>query len=236
MCLLITSCMPENKMIKLVLFDFDGTLADTAPDLGLALNIQLERHGRPMLPDAAIRPYASHGARGLVGLGFGITPEDDDFLAIRDEYLAIYDEVFTHTTELFQGVATMLSDIESKGMRWGVVTNKPRRFTAPLMKKLSLDQGSACLVCGDDVLRVKPYPDSLFKACEIAGRLPAETIYVGDAERDIQAGKAAGMKTVIAAYGYIDASDTPQLWGANDAINQPDSLCYSSVFKVMDVA
>lgn len=211
-------------MPKVILFDLDGTLADTAPDLGLALNIQRERHGLAPLPQEAIRPYASHGSRGLLSVGFGLKPEDASFLAMRDEYLALYDEVFVRSPRLFDGMDALLSAIESKGLMWGVVTNKPRRFSAPLMSALQLDQRATCLVCGDDVAQAKPAPDSLLRACGLTRSQPSDCFYIGDAERDMAAGRAAGMRTVVALYGYLDATDEPEQWAADAAINSPLEL------------
>jgi 2-phosphoglycolate phosphatase len=206
------------------LFDLDGTLADTAPDLGLALNMQRERHGLPPLSQEAIRPYASHGSRGLLSIGFGLVPENAAFASMRDEYLTLYDEVFTSSPKLFEGMDALLGALESRGLAWGVVTNKPRRFSAPLMQALGLQDRAACLVCGDDVAQAKPAPYSLLRACGLTDSHPADCMYVGDAERDIAAGRAAGMRTVLAMYGYIDANDTPEAWAADAAIHTPLEL------------
>ena len=197
---------------------------DTAPDLGHALNLQLIRHGKQPLAEAAIRPFASHGSRGLIGLGFGITPKDNNFINMRDEYLAIYDTVFTRSPVLLPGIAELLQAIEIKGLKWGVVTNKPRRFTMPLIESMGLHKRVACVVSGDDAPQPKPSPATLLMACEKVGVLPKNCIYVGDAERDIQAGRAAGMKTVVALFGYIDVTDKPQDWGADALIEVPSEL------------
>ena len=211
-------------MVSTILFDLDGTLVDTAPDLGHALNLQLIRHGKQPLTDAAIRPFASHGSRGLVGLGFGITPKDDSFINMRDEYLAIYDTVFTRSPVLLPGIAELVQAIETKGLKWGIVTNKPRRFTMPLIEGMGLYKRAACVVSGDDAPQPKPSPATLLMACEQVGVLPENCIYIGDAERDIQAGRAAGMKTVVALFGYIDVTDKPQDWGADALIEVPSEL------------
>ena len=210
--------------IQAVLFDLDGTLVDTAPDLGLALNMQRQRHGLAALPLETIRPYASHGSRGLLGIGFGLKTEDVSFAEMRDEYLDLYDQVFAHSPVMFAGVADLLAAIEHAGMRWGVVTNKPRRFTRPLMEVLGLSSRAACIVSGDDAARPKPHPDTLLLACEMARAVPIDCIYVGDAERDIQAGNAAGMRTVVARYGYLDAHEKPESWGAESLIDTPGEL------------
>jgi len=210
--------------IRTILFDLDGTLVDTAPDLGLALNMQRQRHGLPALPQETIRPYASHGSRGLLGIGFGLSPEHEDFSAMRDEYLDLYDQVFTNAPVMFKGIPELLAAIEQAGMQWGVVTNKPRRFTQPLMDAMKMSERAACVVSGDDATRAKPHPDTLLLACELAGVDPSHCMYVGDAERDIQAGNAAGMRTVVARYGYLDAQDTPEDWGAEILIDSPAEL------------
>lgn len=208
----------------MILFDLDGTLVDTAPDLGLALNMQRERHGLPPLPQVVIRPYASHGSKGLLSVGFGLRPEDRQFAEMREEYLALYDEVFTRSPRLFEGVAETLAVIENRKIPWGIVTNKPRRFSAPLIHAMQLEPRISCLVCGDDAVRPKPYPDTLLMACKMTDSDAATCMYVGDAERDIQAGRAAGMKTVVALFGYIDATDKPAEWGADVMIAQPEEL------------
>ncbi len=197
---------------------------DTAPDLGYALNLQLNRHGKQSLSDAAIRPYASHGSRGLLSLGFGLTPMDDNFIAMRDEYLSIYNTVFTRSPVLLEGMADLLQAIEYKRLNWGIVTNKPRRFTLPLIKSMGLHKRAACVISGDDAPQPKPSPATLLLACQQVGVKPQSCIYLGDAERDVQAGKAAGMKTVVALFGYLDATDKPQEWGADALIKTPIEL------------
>ena len=210
--------------MKAVLFDLDGTLVDTAPDLGYALNLQLIKHGQAPLADAVIRPFASHGSRGLIGLGFGITPKEEAFLALRDEYLVLYDTVFTRSPKLFEGMAELLKSLENQGVKWGIVTNKPRRFTQPLVQSMGLFERAACVVSGDDAAQPKPAPFTLLLACEQMDISPQDCIYVGDAARDIEAGRAAGMKTVVALFGYIDKTDKPNEWGADAMIESPHAL------------
>lgn len=215
--------------MSVVLFDLDGTLVDTAHDLGLALNIQRERHGKHPLAHENIWPVASHGSRGLLALGFGITPADSCFEAMRVEYLDLYESVFTNNPILLPGIAELLETLDAQGVRWGIVTNKPRRFSVDLAKAVrmgdkSLYQRSVCLICGDDATQPKPAPDTLLMACEATDTLPEECIYVGDAERDVQAGKAAGMKTVVALFGYIAETDQPAEWGADAMIHAPLEL------------
>lgn len=220
-------------MINTILFDLDGTLVDTAPDLGYALNIQLQRHGKEPLSDEKIRPFASHGSRGLIGLGFGITPADANFIAMRDEYLSIYNTVFTRSPALLPGIADLLQAIELKSLNWGIVTNKPRRFTIGLIESmgLNLQNRAVCVVCGDDAPQPKPSPATLLMACQQIGVAAENCMYVGDAERDVQAAKAAGIQTVVALFGYIDASDKPAEWDADALIETPDEL-----LKVLDIS
>jgi len=208
----------------MILFDLDGTLVDTAPDLGYALNLQRERHGLVPMPMEAIRPFASHGSKGLLNIGFGLTPENENFEAMRVEYLDLYDQVFRRSPMLFDGVDELLASLQKRDIKWGVVTNKPRRFAAPLIESMQLSAPMACLVCGDDASLPKPATDTLFMACEQSLVKPELCFYVGDAERDIEAGNAAGMKTVVAMWGYIDISDQPLTWGADFVINQPIDL------------
>ena len=143
---------------------------------------------------------------------------------MRDEYLDLYDQVLTLSPQLFVGVAELLMAIESSGLLWGVVTNKPARFTRPLLDAMALTARAACIISGDDASRPKPEPDTLLLACERSGCEPARCVYVGDAERDIQAGRAAGMHTVVARYGYLDAHDRPESWGADHLIDSPQQL------------
>ncbi len=208
----------------MIIFDLDGTLVDTAPDLAYALNLQRERYGLQALPLSEIRPYASHGSKGLLSVGFNLSPEDARFADMRQEYLDLYDQVFTRSPVLFNGIEVVLGKMESKKMPWGIVTNKPRRFSEPLIRALQLHERVSCLVCGDDAPHAKPHPDTLLLACKMTGVSPLDCIYVGDAERDVQAGRAAGMKTVVALFGYIDVTDKPQEWGADAMIAEPGEL------------
>ncbi len=210
--------------VQLVLFDLDGTLADTAPDLAHALNLQREKHGMAALAQDIIRPYASHGTPGLLKIGFGLARDDATFDSMREEYLALYDQVFCRQPTLFAGIAELLQQLEARQFKWGVVTNKPRRFTLPLMQALGLSVRAACIVSGDDCERPKPHPDTLLLAAQQARISPQHCIYVGDAERDIIAGRAAGMASVVALYGYLGEADKPDEWGAGYTINTPLEL------------
>ena len=215
--------------MSVVLFDLDGTLVDTAHDLGLALNMQLARHGKPALPHDDIWPVASHGTRGLLALGFAINPGDTGYEAMREEYLNLYESVFTNNPMLLPGIAALLETLDARGIQWGIVTNKPRRFSVDLTKAVQLGnrtlyERSACLLCGDDAPQPKPAPDTLLMACAAINAQPSECIYVGDAERDVEAGRAAGMKTVVALFGYIATTDQPHAWGADVLIESPNDL------------
>jgi phosphoglycolate phosphatase len=215
--------------MSVVLFDLDGTLVDTAHDLGLALNMQLARHGKPTLPHDDIWPVASHGTRGLLALGFAINPGDTGYEAMREEYLNLYESVFTNNPMLLPGIAALLQTLDARGVQWGIVTNKPRRFSVDLTKAVQLGnrtlyERSACLLCGDDAPQPKPAPDTLLMACAAINAQPSECIYVGDAERDVEAGRAAGMKTVVALFGYIATTDQPHAWGADVLIESPNDL------------
>jgi phosphoglycolate phosphatase len=207
--------------IRAVLFDLDGTLVDTAPDLGHALNLQRARHGLPPLADAVIRPQASHGARGLLQVGFGLAPDDARFAAMREEFLELYAANICLHSQPFPGILELLAALETRGLAWGVVTNKPARFTEPLMSILDLAERAACIVSGDTCPQPKPHPAPMLAAAELCGAAPAECLYLGDAARDIEAARAAAMPALVAAWGYLDATDQPDTWGAHGQIRHP---------------
>lgn len=207
--------------IKAVLFDLDGTLVDTAPDLGYALNLQRANHGLPPLADAVIRPQASHGARGLLGIGFDLHPDDARFAHMRDEFLQLYAVNICRHSRPFPGILDLLGELEARGLKWGVVTNKPACFTEPLMSVLDLAERAACIVSGDTCAQPKPHPAPMLCAAELCGATPAQCLYLGDAERDIQAASAAAMPALVAAWGYLDAADQPHTWGAYAQIRHP---------------
>jgi phosphoglycolate phosphatase len=207
--------------IRAVLFDLDGTLVDTAPDLGYALNLQRAAHGLPPLADEVIRPQASHGARGLLGIGFDLHPDDAKFSPMREEFLQLYADNICRHSRPFPGILELLAELEARGLKWGVVTNKPARFTEPLMSILDLAERAACIVSGDTCLQPKPHPAPMLAAAELCGATPAQCLYLGDAERDIEAARAAAMPALVAAWGYLDASDEPHTWGAHAQIRHP---------------
>ena len=210
--------------LKTVLFDLDGTLADTAPDLADALNAVLSMNGKTPLPFEQIRPVVSHGGIALVRLGFGIEPDHPDFESLRQQLLEIYANGIANKTQLFPGMDELLSSIETAGMNWGVVTNKPTWLTVPLLDALKLTHRATSIVSGDTLAERKPHPSPLLYACEQAGSHSMECIYVGDAERDIVAGHRAGMKTVVALFGYIGRDDRPETWGADALLESPQHI------------
>ena len=210
--------------VAAVLFDLDGTLADTAPDLVAALNRVRGDRGLPALPYATLRPHASHGARGLLGAGFGIAPGDAGFSGLRDAFLAHYEAALCVGTALFADVADLLAEIEARGLAWGIVTNKAARFTLPLLELLPPLARAGTVVCGDTTPHAKPHPEPLLHAARALGIAPERCLYVGDAERDVTAGAAAGMCTIVAGYGYIGAHETPGQWPAAAVIGTPVAL------------
>lgn len=212
------------KGIQAVLFDLDGTLIDSAPDLGAAADQMRVARGLPSLPAEQYRPMAGAGARGMLGVAFGITPETPDYDTLREEFFCNYEARMTQTTYAFEGVAELLADIEARGLLWGIVTNKSSRFTDPLTRAMPLFSGAKAVVSGDTTPHSKPHPAPLFEAAQRLGLPPEACIYVGDDERDIVAGRAAGMKTVAALYGYLGAVDASAHWGADAAIKYPHEL------------
>jgi len=207
--------------ITAVLFDLDGTLVDTAPDLGYALNLQRQRHGLPPLADELIRPQASHGARGLLEIGFDLQPDDRRFASLRAEFLQLYADNICRHSRPFPGILELLAELEARGLKWGIVTNKPAAFTEPLMSILDLAERAACIVSGDTCPQPKPHPAPMLAAAELCSARPAQCLYLGDAERDIQAARAAAMPALVAAWGYIGSADQPHTWGAHGQIHHP---------------
>ena len=214
----------KQQHLKTVLFDLDGTLADTAPDLADALNAVLLNNGKDALPFEQIRPIVSHGGMALVSLGFGIEPEHPEFEPLRQQLLEIYASGIANKTRLFPGMSELLDFIESAGMNWGVVTNKPAWLTNPLLDALQLSQRAVSIVSGDTLAERKPHPSPLLYACEQAGSQGFECVYVGDAERDIVAGHKAGMQTIVALFGYIGTEDRPDTWGADVLLESPQEI------------
>jgi phosphoglycolate phosphatase len=210
--------------VRLVLFDLDGTLADTAPDLAAAVNRMLVKRSREPLPLATLRPLASHGARGLVGRAFGVAPTDDGYEALRQEFFGEYESALCDASVLFPGMAETLDSLDATTIRWGIVTNKIARFTDPLVRALGLDRRAACVVSGDTTAHTKPHPAPLLYALRESEHSAREAVYVGDDLRDVQAGQAAGLRTVIAAYGYLGDAEPIERWGADHVIQRPADL------------
>jgi len=210
---------PAACDLRAVLFDLDGTLADTAPDLGEALNRLLQEQGRPPLPYERIRAHVSQGGAALVRLGFGTELDGPRFEALRSRFLALYQNGLCARTRLFPGMTEVLDGIEAQGMRWGIVTNKPAWLTDPLVCALGLSGRAACVVSGDTTGQRKPHPEPLLHACRTLDLRPKQCLYVGDDPRDIQAGNAAGMTTLAAGYGYLPEGSDPTRWAADGVIS-----------------
>ncbi|MBR8122120.1 phosphoglycolate phosphatase [Burkholderia multivorans] len=215
---------PRLQRCEAVLFDLDGTLADTAPDLAAAVNKMQRVRGLPETPLDALRRLASAGARGLLGGAFGITPDTPGYDAMRDEFLANYAADICVQTTLFPGIAEVLDELEARGVRWGIVTNKAMRLTAPLVELLGLASRAACVVGGDTTPHSKPHPAPLLHAAGLLALAPDRIVYVGDDLRDIQAGYAAGMATVAAAYGYCGDGAAPGDWRAQHLVGTTGEL------------
>lgn len=212
------------ETIQAVLFDLDGTLIDSAPDLGAAADAMRTARGMPSLPLEMYRPMAGAGARGMLGVAFGLTPEAPEFATLREEFFCNYEARMTRSTIVFDGVAQLVNNLQQRGLRWGIVTNKSQRFTNPLVAAIADFSSAAVVVSGDTTPHSKPHPEPLLFAARSLGVLPAQCLYVGDDERDIQAGKSAGMATVAATYGYLGSQTDTSRWAADAEINSPTQL------------
>ena len=212
------------KNIDAVLFDLDGTLIDSAPDLGAAADQMRTDRGLTSLPLSDYRPMAGSGARGMIGVAFGLAPGHAQFEALKEEFFSNYESRLTVLTYAFDGVAELIAEILAQGMKWGVVTNKSARFTLPLTKAMALFSTAQTIVSGDTTPYAKPHPAPLLEAARQLGVKPGRCLYVGDDERDIVAGQAAGMPTVAAAYGYLGASADTAAWKADATIASPGLL------------
>lgn len=217
--------------VKAVLFDLDGTLIDSAPDLGAAADQMRIARGLPSLPYERYRPMAGAGARGMLGVAFGITPDHADFPALREEFFRNYESCMTQRTYVFEGVKQLIDSLIERDVPWGVVTNKSMRFAGPLTKGMPLFASARAVVGGDSTPFSKPHPAPLLEAARQVGVKPIECVYVGDDVRDVQAGKAAGMATVAATYGYLGATDVND-WGADVRIETPLALLPLLKFRV----
>lgn len=210
--------------VDCVLFDLDGTLLDTAADMGAALNAVLAEHGRAPLPLDAVRPHVSRGGMALVSLGFGVDRDHRDADALYRRLLEIYARDLATRTRLFAGMDALLTRLDSSGRSAGVVTNKPGFLTRPLLRELRLSAHLACVVSGDTLARRKPHPDQLLHACEVIGVPIDRALYVGDDRRDIEAARAAGMRSLAAAYGYIAPGEAPDDWGADAVVKSAQEI------------
>ena len=212
--------MPKTSP-RAVLFDLDGTLADTAPDLAHALNRVRAAHGLAPMPVETTRPYTSSGARGLLKVGFGLEPEDARYEGLKAQFLDFYAADICVDTRLFDGMAELLAQLEQAHLPWGVVTNKAERFTLPLLQGLRLGTRAACIVGGDTAARAKPHPDPLLHAAAMLQLPPSACLYVGDDLRDVQAARAAGMPVLAAKYGYLGDGGSVESWQADAIIEHP---------------
>ena len=209
---------------SVVLFDLDGTLIDSAPDLAGAANELRAEHGLTPLPYAALRPMVGTGARGMLGVAFGVTPEDEAFAALRDDFLARYARRLLHSTVVFAEVAPALDALDAAGICWGIVTNKAMRFTEPLVAGLGLGRRAAVVISGDTTPHAKPHPEPLLEAARRLGVAPAHCCYIGDDHRDVVAGQSAGMRTLVAGWGYLGQGEPVQAWGADQVLSSPSQL------------
>lgn len=216
--------MMQADAICAVLFDLDGTLIDSAPDLGAAADKMRTDRGMPSLPASLYRPMAGSGARGMLGVAFGITPEAPEFASLCEEFYVNYETRMVAGTVVFEGVQQLIDGLREQGLGWGVVTNKSARFTEPLTRAIPLFATAGAIVSGDTTPFAKPHPEPLFEAARRMGVDPASCVYVGDDERDIVAGRAAGMRTVAATYGYMGEQADAAQWQAHAAIASPLDL------------
>lgn len=212
------------QKLKTVLFDLDGTLLDTAADLAFALNKVLMLEGYPEVTLEQVRKVASDGSPGLLGLGFQIDAQDLRFPKLRESLIQNYQAHLSVHTKPFPGMEKVLQVLDDHNIPWGIVTNKPNYLALPLLADLDLADRAACIIGGDSVSNVKPFPDSLLLACEMTSSIPSECVYIGDAERDIEAARRAGMRSIAALYGYLPENALPELWNADYYIDQPRDL------------
>ncbi|WP_088279616.1 phosphoglycolate phosphatase [Ideonella sp. A 288] len=213
-----------TRQTRAVLFDLDGTLIDSAPDLAGAANGLRAEHGLPPLPYEALRPMVGSGARGMVGAAFGVAPGHDRFEALKDAFLARYADRLLAETRVFDAVAPVLQALDEAGRPWGIVTNKAMRFAAPVIEGLGLQRRAAVVIAGDSTPHTKPHPEPLFEAARRMGIEAGHCVYIGDDRRDIQAGRSAGMATLAAAWGYLGAGESVESWGADHVLSLPDEL------------
>jgi phosphoglycolate phosphatase len=210
--------------IRAVLFDLDGTLIDSAPDLAGAANDLRAAHGLPALPYENFRPMVGSGARGMIGVAFDIGPQHDRFAKLRDDFLRRYEQRMVQQTRVFDAVLPVLDTLDRQQRPWGIVTNKATRFTDPLVRSLGLHARAAAVVAGDTTPHSKPHPAPLLEAARRVGLDPELCMYVGDDVRDVQAGRAAGMTTAVAGWGYLGMGEPIEAWGAHHIVRRPAEL------------
>lgn len=208
-------------MSKAVLFDLDGTLIDSAPQLVGALNILRQQLHLEPIPFLEGRPYASHGASGLLKVGFGLEKNDPTFEVRIQEFLNIYTNIFNKDIQCMKGIETLINALELKKITWGIMTNKARKFSEAIVSNHPVLKQSQCLVCGDDVTHPKPSPEGLIKASQLLNMIPSDVIYLGDDRRDVIAANDAGMTSMVARYGYLVEGDNGEDWGAHHIIDEP---------------
>ncbi len=216
--------MSADYSLSCILFDLDGTLADTAPDLIAALNRSIQKYHYSAVEYQHIKPFISHGAVAMIKQCLPDCNDEKLQAKILEVMLDDYQQNIAQYTQLYQGMESLLDHIENRGLKWGVVTNKRQRFTKPLIAALDLTDRAACIISGDTTDKAKPYPEPMLAACEQAEVKPEQCIYIGDAAHDIEAGKAAGMKTMAATWGYLKPEDIPEQWGADFLIDSPDEI------------
>ena len=210
--------------LRAVLFDLDGTLVDTAPDMGAAVNQLRVEHGMKPLEAARIRPWVSHGSRGLLKIAFGVEADAANYAELRDRFLALYEKRLSAETKLFPGMQAVLDWLYAKGIDWGIVTNKPAWLTEPLLADLDISPPPRCVISGDTTEHHKPHPEPILLACRRLDVEPRDALYIGDAERDIQAAHAAGMPALAARYGYLQEHEDPADWAPDGMIAGPDEI------------
>ncbi len=213
-----------KRGVRAVLFDLDGTLIDSAPDLAGAANDMRVARGMPELPYGSFRPMVGSGARGMIGVGFGVGPDQAEFAALRDEFLNRYEQRMTQLTHVFSDVFPVLTALDAAAIPWGIVTNKATRFASPLVEALNLHQRAAVLIAGDTTPHSKPHPEPLLEAARRIKLHPSECVYVGDDLRDVQAGHAAGMTTVAVRWGYLGFGEPIDAWGAHHIATSPADI------------
>lgn len=214
---------PKHGLVQAVLFDLDGTLIDSAPDLGAAADKMRLDRGMSSLPEAMYRPMAGAGARGMLGVAFGMQPEHPEFNVYREEFFSNYESCLTKRTHAFEGISELLASLQLRGVRWGIVTNKSARFTDPLVKQMPLLRDAVVVISGDTTPHSKPHPEPIYEATRRLKLEPFQCVYVGDDKRDIEAGRAAGMCSLAATWGYMGSHDV-NTWGADAPLKEPDCL------------